>query len=161
MPTKKHDLPFATAYLVVLTIQLPVWMCAGQFWAFLTAFLSNGDPVAAIPAGLAWGICMWVVMGNLFAIGLGWRRTTVLPIPDRETFLVALKSVCDKLRLVILAAGEDELVLGPKRALIRFRMVEVRFEMSEEDVVLSAPAISFGSIRKALRRELMKATNRV
>jgi len=101
---------------------------------------------------------MWVSLGNILAIGSAWRRSAQFRVPDTAAFRTALERVFSKRRLVVLAETVDEMVLGPKWALVRFRLHEVRMKFAGGTVVLSAPALAFGPIRKALQQELAKAT---
>jgi hypothetical protein len=157
MPSKKPDMPFLVAYLLVLAFQLPVWLCAGLLWAGFMVALAASHPVGALVGGLGWGFFMWVLVGNFLALGLAWRRSAELPAPDRAAFRTALERVCGKLRLIVLAESADEVVLGPKRVLVRFRLQEVRVAFVGGAAVLSTPSLSFGRIRKALGRELTQA----
>jgi hypothetical protein len=150
MSSKNPDPPFFIAYCIVLAIQLPVWLCAGQLWGFFC----YDNPISAFMNGLWWGSSMWVIMGNFTAIGIAWRRSAELPATDRDVFLRALKDACDKIRLIVLAASDDEIIMGSKRALIRFRLMEIRAEFANGIVLLSAPALSFGRVRKVLTRAL-------
>jgi hypothetical protein len=154
MEPHKPELPFAVTYLLVLAFQLPVWLCGGLVWAVFMVLLGGLHPVGAFVGGLGWAAAMWVIVGNLLALGLAWRRSAELPAPDRAAFRAALARVCGKLRLVVLAESPDEVVLGPKRVLIRFRLQEVRVEFTDGAAVLTAPALSFGTIRRRLAREL-------
>ncbi len=154
MPSKKKDMPFVAMYFIILAIQLPVWMCGGMLWAALMVAFSDSPPSNAFIGGLGWGFCMWVLMGNLCAIGFAWRRSAEIPASDRAAFRKALDQVCAKLRLIVLSEKREKVVLGPKRALVRFRQVEVRVEYLDDTVVLNAPALSFGRIRKALVKAL-------
>jgi hypothetical protein len=151
------DLPFATAYVALLAIQVPVWLCAGLAWGAFMMALEGLHPFSALVAGVQFGACMWVLLGNLLAVGLAWRRSGELPAADREAFRSALERAARKLRLIVLAESEDEVVLGPKWALVRFRLQEVRVEFRGHTAVLSAPAPSLGVVRKALRRALEEA----
>lgn len=101
---------------------------------------------------------MWVLLGNICAIGMAWRRSAEFRVRDTAAFRTALERACSKRRLIVLAETVDEIVLGPKWVLVRFRLQEVRVEFAGGTAVLSAPALAFGSIRKALQRELAKAT---
>jgi hypothetical protein len=157
MSSNKKDLPFIAAYFLLLAIQLPIWLCAGMLWATLMVVFSGSTPDGAFIGGLGWGFCMWLVMGNLCAIGFAWRRTTELPVTNRLTFRTALEQVCNKLRLKVLRESADKVVLGTKRALVRFKQVEVRLEFLDDTVELSAPALSFGRVRNALEKALSEA----
>jgi hypothetical protein len=97
---------------------------------------------------------MWAVAGNLLAAGLAWRRSAEFPAPDRAAFRAALERACGKLRLVVLAESADEVVLGPRRALVRLPQQQVRVAFAGGAAVLTAPALSFGAVRKQLGREL-------
>jgi hypothetical protein len=120
--------------------------------------LAGSPPVGALLGGLGWGFFMWVLVGNLLALGLAWRRSAELPAPDRAAFRMALERASSKLRLIVLAESADEVVLGPKRVLIRFQLQEVWVEYVDGIAVLIASALAFGRIRKVLARELSRAT---
>lgn len=154
MTLNRSDIPFPVAYLLVLAFQVPVWLCAGLLWGGLMIVLAGFHPVNALVSGLGWGFLMWVTIGNLLAVGLAWRRSAALPARDWEVVQAALERVCSKLRLIVLAESPDEVVLGPKRALIRFPLQEVRIRFEEGGVTLTAPALSFGTVKKALGRAL-------
>jgi hypothetical protein len=151
------DLPFPLAYLLALAFQIPVWLCAGLLFAALVTVLDGSPPLHAFAGGLVWGFFMWAIVGNLFAVGLAWRRSAEFPAPDRTAFRLALGRACRKLRLVVLAESADEIVLGSKCGLARLRLWDVRVELAGGAAVLTAPAISFGAIRKALGRALAEA----
>ena len=158
MPSDKPDMPFLLAYLLVLSFQLPVWLFGGLLWAVVMAVLTGWRPVGALLGGLGWGFFMWLLVGNILAVGLAWRRSAELPAPDRAAFRAALKRVCNKLRLVVLTEARNEVVLGPKRVLIRFQLQEARVEFADGTALLSSSALAFGRIRKVLGRELTQAT---
>jgi len=129
-------------------------MCAGLLWSAFMVLLVSFHPVNALVGGLWWGFLMWVIMGNFFAVGLVWQRSATLPMADREAFRAALERVCGKLKLVVLTESPDEVVLGPRRALVRFRLLEVRVKFEGGEAMLTAPALSFGAVKKVLGRAL-------
>jgi hypothetical protein len=128
-------------------------MFAGVVWRVLMFLSIRPHPLNAIVGAFGWGLSMWLVCGNRFAVGLAWRRFAVLPVSDRVAFRVTLDRACNKLRLIVLSDSEDRIVLGPKGALVRFAMQETRVEFAEGTAVVSAPAFSLGAIKKALTRE--------
>jgi hypothetical protein len=154
MSSDRPDMPVLVAYFLVLAFQLPVWLCAGLLWGASMVALVGWPIVGALVVGFEWGFFMWVLVGNLLALGLAWRRSTEFPAPDRTAFRIALERVCGQLRLIVLAESADDVVLGPKRVLLRFQLQEVRVEFAEGTAVLSAPALSFGRMKKALERAL-------
>ncbi len=158
MRSNKADMPFHTAYFLVLAFQLPLWLFGGLLWALFMIALAGSHPLSALLGGLAWGCGMWIFAGNIFAIGLAWRREAKFPALDRHEFRSALERACKKLRFKVLTETVDEVVLGPKRALFRFRLQESRLEFDDRMAVLKSPALSFGRIRKALNRALHQAT---
>jgi hypothetical protein len=156
--SKKVDLPFHVAYFWVMAFQLPVWLFGGLVWSLFMIALAGTNTVSAFLGGLAWGFFMWISVGSFLAIGLAWRREAELPILDRDEFRSALERACKKLRFKVLNETPDEVVLGPKRVLFRFQFQESRLEFADRMVVLKSPALFFGRIRKALKRELHQAT---
>lgn len=161
MPSRKADMPFLAAHLLILALQLPIWLCAGLFWGGFMVFFAGWHPIGAAIGGFAWAFVMWLLVGNFLALGLAWRRSAELPAPDRTAFRTALERACSKLRLIVLSESADEVVLGPKRALVRFQLQEVRVGFVDGIAVLSAPALAFGRIRKVLGRELKQAADGV
>jgi hypothetical protein len=151
------DMPLPLAYFVVLVLQLPLWVFIGLILAVIMAVETRSHPIGALIRGLAWSCIMWVVMGNLMAIGLVWRRSTVFPVADQATFRTALERACRKLRLIVLAESADIVVLGPKWTLVRLRLQEVRIKLVDRTAVLTAPALSFGAIRKQVGQALAEA----
>lgn len=151
--TRSDDFSFL-AYLLILSFQFPVWMLAGAFWAFFMVTFSGFRPINAFVGGLYWGLAMWVVMGNFLAIGCAWRRSVTFPAADRETMTEAIKEASEKVKLKILSESDSLFVLGPKWALVRFRLQEVHVEFEEDESTISAPALSLGRFRKALKRAL-------
>ena len=158
MPSHHANTSFSVAYLLVMACQLPVWLCAGVLWGGLMIVLADFQPVGGLLRGLGWGAATWVVVGNLFAVGLAWRRSAQLAVTDRGRFRAALERVCAKLRLIVLAEEADAIVLGPKRALVRFQLQEVRILFTNGMATLTAPALSFGAFRRALRQSLAEAS---
>jgi hypothetical protein len=157
MPSSKRDLPFLLGYLLALAFQGPVWLCGGLLWGAFMAAAAGWHPVNALVGGVGWGLAMWVVVGNLLAVGLAWRRSAELPAPDRAAFRAALEAARRKLRLAVVAESADEVVLGSRWALLRLPLYEVRVEFSAGAATLTAPAMSFGAVRKQLRRALAEA----
>lgn len=157
MPSPKSDMPFLAAYLVASALQLPLYLCAGLVWGGFMIVFAGWHLIDAILVGFAWGFAMWLLVGNILALGLAWRRSAELPAPDRAAFRTALERACSKLRLIVVSESADEVVLGPKRALVRFQQQEVRVEFVDGAAVLSAPAIVFGRIRKVIGREWNRA----
>jgi hypothetical protein len=155
MPSNRSNEPLpVVAYLCILAIQVPVWLCCGLVWSALMVFLAGSPPVNALVGGLGWGLVMWVLVGNLMAFALVRRRFAEIPAPDRAAFRAAIERTCGKLRLAVLAESADAVVLGPKRALVRFRLQEVRVEFVGGTARLTAPALSFTAVRKELNRAL-------
>jgi hypothetical protein len=157
MPPNKPDTSFFVPYTVVLAVQLPVWLLGGLIWTGLM-ILMGSNPAGVLYGGLFWGLFMWVLMGNLFAIGLAWRRSTKFIVADRTAFRDALERVCGKLRLIVLNETNDRVILGPKRVLVRFSLQESRIAFANGKAILTANALLFGRIRKALKRELSQST---
>lgn len=157
MKSVHSNVPFPIAYLLAMACQLPVWLCAGLLWAALMIVTAGAHPFNALVGGINWGFFMWVMVGNLMAIGLAWRRSTEFPVSDQTVLRTALQRICRKRPFIVLAESVDEMILGPKWALIRFRLQEVRMEFLGSTAVLSAPILSFGAIRKALEKELAEA----
>jgi hypothetical protein len=154
MATHRDDLAPPVVYLLMLAIFLPFWLGAGLIWgAFMVGSVGWGL-ATAVTGGLRWGLVMWVVVGNFLAIGVAWRRTGEITAPDRDAFRAAIARTCDKLRLAVRSESPDGIVLRPRRPLVLFRFQEVRVDFKGETAVLSAPAISFGAIRKELERAL-------
>jgi hypothetical protein len=146
---------FPINYLLVLAAMFPVWMGAGLLWGGLMMLFVGYHPFKALVLGTGVGAFMWLFAGNLFAVGFAWRRSVELPAPGRASVRAAIKLLCTKLRLVVLSEEEpDEVVLGPRWALVRFQLQEVLVTYSHGFVTLSAPALSFGAVRKELRRAL-------
>ena len=151
------EIPPPLAYLLMLAILFPVWMVGGLIWGAFMVVTSGWTTAAAVAGGLRWGLTMWVLVGNLVAISVVWRRSGELPVPDRAAFRAAVERACDKLRLIILSESADLMILGPKRVLIRLRTQEVRLAFTGDTAVLTAPALSFGTIRKEILRALATA----
>jgi hypothetical protein len=141
--SNKTDIPFHIAYFLVLAFQVPVYLLGGLAWALLMITLDGKQPLGALLGGLVWGFSMWILLGNMFAIGLAWRREAKFPMPNRDEFRSALESACRKLRLKVLTETADEVVLGPKWALFRFRFQESRLEFTNRIAVLTSPALFF------------------
>lgn len=158
MLSHKTEMPFLIAYFLVLTVQIPIWLCAGLLWTGFMVILAGSHPVGALIGGLGWGFFMWLLVGNLLAVGMAWRRAAEIPASDRALFRKALERACKTLRLIVLTESADEVVLGPKRALIRFQLQEVLVEFVDDIAVLRAPALAFGRIRKVLAREVNQET---
>jgi hypothetical protein len=152
-----HEIPPPLVYLLTLALMFPVWIVAGLFWGAFMVVSAGWTTAAAVAGGLRWGLTMWVLVGNLVAIGMAWRRSGELPAADRVAFRAAVARACDKLRLTILAESADAIILGPRRALIRLRSQEVRVAFEGERAILTAPALSFGVIRKEILRALAAA----
>ena len=97
------------------------------------------------------------------AIGLGCMGLTFAygPAMEKQAAIAliraAVERACDKLRLIILSESADLMILGPKRVLIRLRTQEVRLAIKGDTAVLTAPALSFGTIRKEILRALATA----
>lgn len=160
MPAQASDhpeIPPPLVYLLALALMFPVWMAAGLFWGAFMVVSAGWTTAAAVAGGLRWGLTMWVLVGNLVAIGIAWRRSGELPATDRDAFRAAVARACDKLRLTILVVSTDTIILGPKRALIRLRTQEVRQAFAGATAILTAPALSFGVIRKEILRALATA----
>src|SRR5437763_7545581 len=90
LQSSNSDLPFIVGYVLLMAIQLPVWMFAGVLWGGFMFVAVHGDLINAIVGAFGWGLIMWLVAGNLLAVGLAWRRSTVLPVADRAAFRTAL-----------------------------------------------------------------------
>jgi len=147
-------MPFPLAYFLVLLFQGPVWLLGGLLWGACMVVMAGFHPASALIGGIGWGALMWLTVGNLFAVGFAWRRSVALPTSDRLAIRAALDEVCRKLRLIVLAESPDEIVLGPKWVLVRFRLQEARVRLDGDRATLTAPALSFAQIRKALLRAL-------
>lgn len=158
MKPTSTETPFLHQYLILSAIQFPVWMFGGMFWTGMMTVVFGHHPVGAFIGGLAWGFLMWLTCGNLFAASFAWRRVAEFPAPDRAEFLVALRKAADKSRHLILAESADEVVLGPKRALVRFRSQESRVTFTDGKAVVIGPALTMGVLRKQLTRALAQAT---
>ena len=154
MASEPSEIPPPVAYILILLVMLPIWVGAGLAWSGFMMVFAGWGSAAAVAGGLRWGLTMWIVMGNFFAIGFSWRRSGEIPAPDRAAFRAALDRVCDKLRMKVRSETADGVALGPRRALVQFRLFEVRMEFSGDKAILSAPALSFGAIRKELERAL-------
>jgi hypothetical protein len=122
MPSNRPDMPFFPSYLLVLAFQGPLWLFTGLLWGLMMFVVGGFRPFDCTVGGLAWGLLMWVFCGNFLAVGLAWRRSGALPAADRKTVRAAIEQVCTKMRLVVLTESPTELVLGPKRVLVRFRL---------------------------------------
>jgi hypothetical protein len=85
---------------------------------------------------------------------VAWRRLAELPGTDRTAFLAALRKAADKVRLTVLSESPDEVVLGPKKVLVRFRLQETRVAFQDGVAVLTGPAFSLGRLKRHLAREL-------
>lgn len=160
MTDDRPDQPFLPTYLIALALQFPLWMTGGAVWAVFMVVLAGSSPAGAVVGGLFWGLSMWLLMGNLVAVGLAWRRTAELDAPDWTAARAAALRAADKCRLAMLAESPGRLVLGPRRALVRFRTQEIRVTDADGAAVLSAPALSFGTIRKAIQKSLDEAAGR-
>lgn len=153
MRSDESEMPFAIKYLLVLGAQGPIWLCGGLIWAgFMIALGSH--PSNALVGGFVWGLFMWLVCGNLLAVGAVWRRSAEFSAPDRAAFRVVLDRTCPRLLMKVLAESADDVVLGPRWTLIRFRLQEVRVVFDGEVATVSGPALSFGTIRRRLARAL-------
>jgi hypothetical protein len=157
MASPRTAAPFAAAFLSTLAAQFPVWLLGGVLWAVFMMAVVGAPAVGALMGGIAWGVCMWATVGSLLAAGLAWRRSATFPVGDRPSFRTAIDEACRKSRLVVLAESCDELVLGPKRTLVRFRLQEAVVAFDGDTATLTASAISLPSIRKQLRKALAAA----
>jgi hypothetical protein len=152
--SKKADMPSHVAYFLVLALQVPLWLFGGLLWSALMIALEGSRPLNALLGGLVWGFFMWIVAGNILAIGFAWRRKAKFPVADRDEFHSVLERACQKSRFKVLAETADEVILGPKWVLFRFQLQESRLEFTNRMAVLTSPALFFGRIRKALKRAL-------
>src|SRR5687768_9132658 len=96
MGSNRTDPPFLLKYLLMLALQFPVWMSAGVLWAVLMAWAFGHNPAGAFVGGVGWGFFMWLLCGNLIAVGAAWRREAEFPAPDRAAFLAALSKAAGK-----------------------------------------------------------------
>jgi hypothetical protein len=147
-------MPLPIIYLLVLLAQGPLWMIGGILWGAWMIAVAGFRPLDALFGGLGWGAFMWIFAGNIFAIGLTWRRSLTVAMPDREAFKEAMERAGTKAKLTILTETPDEMVLGPRRALIRFPIQETRVQFENGKAIVTAPALSFWAVKKALSREL-------
>jgi hypothetical protein len=154
MTASKDEMPFPAAYLLALILQVPLWLLAGLGWGAFMVVITGWDTAHAIAGGVRWGMTMWILVGNLVAIGIAWRRSAEFPAPDRIAFREALRRVSDKLGMITLAESADMVVLAPKRVPIRFRQQEARVTFSGDTAVVSAPALTFSAIRRELQRAM-------
>jgi len=139
-------------YLLILAVQIPVFFFAGMFWGMSMMAFAGWRPMQAAVGGTKWAIFMCLVCGNFTAfilvLFLVWRRSVEFPNVSRSVFRVALETACRKLRMIVLAESADEVILGPKWAIVRFPQQETRITFVDEIAIVNAPAISFGAIKK-------------
>jgi hypothetical protein len=154
MTPRSSETPFLAGYLILFAVQFPVWMVAGMCWALGMTLVFAHHPIGSFVGGLAWGFFMWLVCGNIFAIGLAWRKSTEFPAPNREEFLATLGKVGEKIRLKILSESANEVVLGPKKVLVRFRLQETRVAFKDGRAVLTGPALSMWGLKRRLKHAL-------
>src|SRR6185312_17226283 len=102
MPSHKTEMSFLIAYFLVLTFQIPLWLCGGLLWTGFMVLLAGSHPLGALIGGLGWSFFMWLLVGNLLAVGMAWRRSAEIPASDRAVFRMALEQACSKLRLIVL-----------------------------------------------------------
>ncbi|MBX7104723.1 MAG: hypothetical protein K1X57_11625 [Gemmataceae bacterium] len=159
MRTVESDMPFPVVYLAVLAAQVPLWLGGGLMWAGLMVVSAGLHPLDALVAGLWWAFTIWLLCGNVLAAGLAWRRTAEFDAPDRSAFRAALGRACNRLRLKVLAELPDAIVLGPRRALIRFRLQEVRIAFAGDMATVTGPALWLGTVRRGLTRALAESTD--
>jgi hypothetical protein len=152
MASKRSETPVLVIYFFILFFQLPVWLMAGIIWSLGMMWLAGFHPINAIIGGVEWGAFMWLFAGNLIAIGFAWRRTATFRVRDRAAFRAALEPLCRKSRLVVLSDSPDEVILGPKCVVIRFRLQEVRLAFADNTVTLTSSALTFSTIRKQLNK---------
>ncbi len=159
MRTGRSDMSFPVTYLTVLAVQIPLWLCGGLMWAGFMMVIAGSHPINALIGGLEWAFFMWLLCGNLFAAGLAWRRAAEFRVEDRAQFRAALRRACGGLRLKVLAETPDEVVLGPRWALIRFRHHEIRVLFGDGVAIVNGPALSFRSFRRGLTRALAESAD--
>lgn len=150
MRTDKSEMSFPVAYLIVLATQIPLWLCIGLFWALFMMLAAGSRPGNALIGGLCFALAMWLVCGNLFALLLAWRRSAEFSAPDRTAFRAALDRACTQVKLKVLAETPDELVLGPRWVLFRFRLQEARVVFDGSKATITGPAMSLGALRRSL-----------
>lgn len=154
MPSSQSRLPVPVIYLLVLVLQGPLWMGGGVVWAVFMMSFSGATPISAIIGGIGWGLSMWILMGNMFALGLAWRRSVTYPAPNRDSFKASVERAASKTKLIVLADSPDEMTLGPKRALIRFSLQETRIQFEDGAAIVTGPALNFWAVKRALDKEL-------
>lgn len=153
------QMSFLATYLVVQVAQIPIWLCSGMVWAGLMIVLAGREPFNALIGGFWWALFMWLVCGNLLAVGSAWRRSIEFPAPDRAEFRSALDRACARIRLKVLAESPDEIVLGPRWALIRFRLQEVRVVFDGESATVTMPALLYGSVKRRITSALAESAD--
>lgn len=146
------DQPLAVTYLILLALQVPGWVLGGLAWAVSMTVLAGWHPATAVIGGLGWAFFMWLFLGNLLTIGFVWRRSAELPVRDRAAFRAMVGRACGRLRLKVLAESLDEMILGPRRALVRFREQEVWAQFAGGVATVTGPALSLGAVRRGFVR---------
>jgi hypothetical protein len=154
MASERSDLSFVLTFLIAFALQMPPWLLAGVVWGVTMTGMVGLPILEACLGGLAWGVTVGAPVSTFFALGLAWRPSAVIPVPDRGRLPQALDRVCEKLGFKVLTESAEEAVLGPKWTLMRFGFQEVRLSFSGSEVTLSAPAFSFWSVKKELLRAL-------
>ena len=152
MSANKLRLPTRSSYRLVLAAQAPIWIVAGLVWGGLMMKFALFPLFGALVTGLVWGLLMWLVVGNLMAAGLVLRRSVTVPAPDQCTVRESLLRAATKMNLVVLAESSEEITLGPKRVLFRFRDQETSVKFADGQATISGPLLSSWAVKKGLIR---------
>ena len=86
-------------YLIVLAAQVPAWLVAGLMWSGFMVVTAGWHPTNAVIGGLGWALFMWLVVGNLLAAGLVWRRSVEFSARDRAAFRSAVGRASSQARV--------------------------------------------------------------
>ncbi|HEY2787769.1 MAG TPA: hypothetical protein VGJ05_22620 [Fimbriiglobus sp.] len=148
---------FVINYLKILAYQLPVWILGGALFVVLMIAFEKVHPIVAILRAVWWGLAMWWLMGNFMALGLIWRRTATFPSTNKEAFRTAIDQACRKSRLRVMSESPDRVILCPKRALVKYELLEIWVEFEDNIATLNGPVLTFGAFKRALGRALAES----
>ena len=153
METTSKAREFIIPYLIMMLVQLPIWLGAGLFWGFWMMVLAGWELRHALAIGVfGWGVSMYVIAGNVFAVMFAWRRSATIKVVDLASFRSALDRVCRKQRYRVRAETPNDIVLMPKWALIRFRLQEIVVKFVGDSVTVTGPALTISPFVKQLKK---------
>ncbi len=153
MTSTRSDRPFVTNFILVFLLQGPVWVVTGFLWGLGMIAFAEWRPGRAIYVGIVWwGMLAWAIAGSLIAIGFAWRNSASFAVIDRAAFRSVIEKVRRKNRLNIRSETSDEIVLGPKWALLKLSLQETVIQFDGDAAIVTGPALTVGPILKQLRK---------